>query len=205
MLATLQAGAESIRLDGVVPNTTTVQAFSYPASRKLYFNSMIGFQNVAAPELDLAQAYANVAPHAGFLPGIITAQGFVNLPAAAPNGETPYNAGNPYTEDWNEHANCGVAAANTDATTLNGPTGIPVIHTTCGNSVIEPYERCDDGDTTTGNGSTSSNCTKACICTKGGVGTDGMCCFRFDVAGHVGTLWGTGVAGCVNVAYPSAP
>lgn len=202
LLATLQAGAESMRLDGVLPNTTTVQAFSYPASRKLYFNTMVGFQNVAAPELDLAQAYANVAPHAGFLQGIITAQGFVNLPAAAPNGLAPYNAGNPYTEDLDEHANCGVVAANTDATALNGPTGIPVIHTTCGNGTVEPYERCDDSDAATGNGSAGSNCTKNCICGKGGVGTDGMCCYRFDVAGHAGVLWGTGVAGCPIVAYP---
>ena len=195
LLATLQVGAEALRIDGVLPSTANVQTFAYPASRKLYFNTMIGFQNVVSPELDLAKAAAGGG---GFLSGIITAQGFVNLPATAPNGTSPY------TEDWNEIANCALGGTNSDATSAN-PSGIPTIHTTCGldsNGLfgVDAFERCDDGGA---NSTSTSNCTNSCICGKGGVGTTGLCCFRYDVSGHTGVLWGTGLNGCVGTAYPS--
>ncbi len=195
LLATLQVGAEALRIDGVLPSTANVQTFAYPASRKLYFNTMIGFQNVVSPELDLAKAAAGGG---GFLSGIITAQGFVNLPATAPNGTSPY------TEDWNEIANCALGGTNSDATSAN-PSGIPTIHTTCGldsNGLfgVDAFERCDDGGA---NSTSTSNCTNSCICGKGGVGTTGLCCYRYEVQGHFGVLWGTGLNGCVGTAYPS--
>jgi hypothetical protein len=205
LLATIQLHADAIRLDGMLPLPTNVQSFAYPASRKLYFNTLLGFGAVQSPELDLAKAFAS-DPALLSAGGIIDVNGFVRLPA----GSAPNN-GQPYAEDFNEVANCGHAAPNTDATLGNAAVGLPTASTTCGvpaagalSVAVEAYERCDDGAS---NGTAGSNCTATCVCAKGGVGTTGLCCFRYDVPGFGGTLVSTGLNGCAaaGTAYPTAP
>jgi hypothetical protein len=171
--------ADSIRVDGSYPSIDNVQALGtqhveYQISRKLYYNSLIGFENMAsttgdtngwAGELDIGKweaVAANVNP-------ILASIGYFPLSTAqAPNGLTG-GATNPFCEDFNETMVCndGTTSENLDTAGAGGnacagnPSGIPSetsatgwnyvttvgtsTSTVCGNGVKEAYEECDDG------------------------------------------------------------
>jgi hypothetical protein len=133
-------GTVAAQVNGVAPSTANVQALvsggtTYPLSRKLYLNTIRGFETLLASdaavagkdaELDLSECYANL-PFSTF--GTVgTAQinvaspaiGFVPLPGATPKA---------LCEDFNGTA-CG-DATNTDACE--------------GNTGLIPASACDNG------------------------------------------------------------
>jgi hypothetical protein len=167
---------DSLRVDGTYSTSDNVQALGtqhveYQIARKLYFNSLVGFANVAnttadpgaAGELDFGQwesVAANINP-------ILSSVGLFALnPSQAPNGTTG-GAANPFCEDFNEALVCGSSdtAAKTSETSgtaagggnacAGNPAGIPsdpswvyttpTTSTVCGNGIKEAYEECDDG------------------------------------------------------------
>jgi len=166
--AVQQANADAMRLDGILPTAGNVQSFAYPLSRKLYLNTLKGFENVADTngELTFAKAEANKAE----IDYYVNNEGFVALPDSVTLGGS---AGAPYCEDFNEQARC-AAASNVNAC-ANNPSGIPTGGTICGNAALESYERCDSG---TANGSSTSNCSATCTCKVGGVDAAGRCCIK---------------------------
>jgi hypothetical protein len=73
------------RIKGVLPSPTTIADSSYLLRRKIYYNSMIGFENVGDDELALAKCVSDDA----FMAPIIPAEGFFQLPEVpAKNGGT---------------------------------------------------------------------------------------------------------------------
>jgi hypothetical protein len=94
--------------------TPTNTSDDYPLARKLFFSTVVGFENVTGGELELAKCFASNAT----MTPIITARGFIPVP------------GGIICQDFNEtQANptggtgCG-QATRTDACT-NNPAGIP--------------------------------------------------------------------------------
>jgi cysteine-rich repeat protein len=154
----------------------------YPLARKLYYNTLIGFQNIAntsadpgaAGELDVASwvsSTTNIDP-------ILSSLGFFSLGAQSPNGGPDV----PFCEDFNQQTVCG-ASSNDNACNRN-PTGVPSdpsnnatnapispnagstgavasTSTICGNGIQEAFEECDDG---ANNGTASDNCSTTCRC-----------------------------------------
>ncbi len=177
--AVQQANADAMRLDGILPVTGNVQAFSYPMSRKLYLDTLKGFANVADTngELTFAKDEAGKAE----IDYYVSNDGFIVLPNSVTLGGS---AGVPYCEDFNETMICSATTypTNSNACATN-PSGIPTGGTTCGNATLETYERCDSGTAGTsnaingGNGSSTSNCSTTCSCKVGGVDpVAGLCC-----------------------------
>jgi hypothetical protein len=94
--------------------TPTNTADDYPLARKLFFSSVVGFENVTGGELEFAKCFSN----SSLMSTVMTARGFVPVP------------GGVMCQDFNEtQANptgatgCG-QATRTDACT-NNPAGIP--------------------------------------------------------------------------------
>ncbi len=178
--AVQQANADAMRLDGILPVTGNVQAFSYPMSRKLYLSTLKGFANVADTngELTFAKDEANTTE----IDYYVNNDGFVVLPTSVTLGGS---AGAPYCEDFNETMICSATTypTNSNACAANTSVGLPTGGTTCGNATLETYERCDSGTAGTsnaingGNGSGTSNCSTTCTCKVGGVDpVAGLCC-----------------------------
>jgi hypothetical protein len=152
------AGAiDAIRVAQTYANAASVQklgtAGEYQLSRKLYFNSVVGFANVtgAPDELTLAQDEAT----ATFINPILTSNGFFTLGA-----QSPATTDTPFCEDFNEQTICG-ATANVNGCAGN-PTGIPTASTICGDGVLQAYEECDNG---AANGTSGNHCSVTCRCT----------------------------------------
>jgi hypothetical protein len=113
--ADVVAGTVSLKLDAIPPTIDCVRALldpglgtAYPLSRRLYLNSIIGFENVTLEEANLKECFkgnaandANGITNATFR-NIITNNGFINF---AP-GVTPF------CEDFNEQAACGAPSNN---------------------------------------------------------------------------------------------
>jgi hypothetical protein len=160
--ATLHPGSSAMRLAGVASTVTCIQDSIYPLWRKLYLNSIVGFNNIPStdPQYALAQVecdnntYDNVA---------LNAEGFIQLPSFVNNGQ-------PYCENFNAAMLCGNTAetfnasgVSSDYTPCNGVQGAGFatgLQTTCGNGIKEAYEDCDNGPTT--GGSTDTTCTNTC-------------------------------------------
>lgn len=145
---TNNVGTSAALVNGIQPSTANVQALvaggtTYPLSRKLYLNTIRGFENLLASndptgvagkdaELDLAECYANL-PFSTFA-SVGTAQinvaspaiGFVPLPGATPKA---------LCEDFNGTA-C-TDATNTDACENN--TGL-IPSSACDNAVRDGDE-----------------------------------------------------------------
>jgi hypothetical protein len=163
-------GVDALRISQVYPTAATIQglgaAGEYPAARKLYFESLVGFANIAATagdvaapdELNLAKFLANPMD----INPILLANGFFTLGAQSPAG-----VDTPFCEDFNEQVVCNPTptAASTLPANVNAcagnPAGIPTANTVCGNGVREAYEECDDG---LSNGTTGDKCTQTCRC-----------------------------------------
>jgi hypothetical protein len=159
-----------------------VQAFGtaseYQLSRKLYFNTLYGFGNIAAEGAAGTSGDPNAADE------IVLAQ-FESVAANIdpiltqyhefPIGPSPNGApGTPFCEDFNEQKICG-AAANVNGcnnnTTVSGipadPSAVPTVATTstvCGNGIVEDYEECDFNDTTPAPNKSGSGCSSTCRC-----------------------------------------
>lgn len=140
---TAGTAAVSMLVNGIVPSDDNIRnSFYYPLSRKLYYNSLIGFNSVWGAENALA---AYVASPAGST--LVDTWNFTTL------------AGGAFLEDFNEQLVCG-AATNTNGCTNNPITGVPTnpfgitTVTTCGDKIVDPYEDCDNGTGTGGNTAT---------------------------------------------------
>jgi hypothetical protein len=199
--------ADSLIVDGTYPTSDNVQALGtqhveYQIARKLYYNSAIGFENMAsttgdtngyAGELDIGKweaVAANVNP-------ILASIGYFALaPGQAPNGLTS-GATNPFCEDFNEGMVCADSASETSETTgtaagggnacAGNPSGIPsdpsyvytapTTSTVCGNGIKEAYEECDDGTVGTSTATTGTLATNgAAPGTTAGNGSSGSNC-----------------------------
>jgi ABC-type phosphate transport system substrate-binding protein len=150
--ATTEPNTIGLKVNAVSDDTTCIRSFAYPLSRKLYLNSMIGFENVTGQELALAQCYTGsglTAP--ATLSGLITSNGFITLGTA------------PYCEDFNKEmissGGCSTAAGTNTNACSNNVAPIPTASTTCGNAVVEQFEECDEGAALNG---TAGHCTTAC-------------------------------------------
>ena len=124
-------------LAGIAPTDNNIRnSFYYPLSRKLYYNSLIGFNSVWGAEHDLA---AYMAAATGSV--LVDNFNFTTLTGGA------------FLEDFNEAAICS-AANNTNGCTNNPTTGVATnpfgiaTVTTCGNGSVDQYEDCDQGDPT---------------------------------------------------------
>jgi hypothetical protein len=143
-----EPGTTALKVNGVAPATACVRSLAYPLARKLYLNTMIGFENVTGQERSLAECFAGSGLSAGTsIDAIASSFGFTTLGAS------------PYCEDFNEVANCGAADPNTNACANNeGAVPGASTSTTCGNGVVELLEECDEGPL---NG-TAGHCTTTC-------------------------------------------
>jgi hypothetical protein len=97
--AATMPGADALRANGIAPDPICVRDNSYPLSRKLYFNTVKGFENVAGDELKLARCFASrtiVDPK-------VIAEGFVT--------RTTNTADGTICQDFDEQALCGGPAA----------------------------------------------------------------------------------------------
>jgi hypothetical protein len=164
---------------GVIASTSRVQELGtsseYQLSRKLYFNSLLGFGAVnaegaagtagdpgAASEIILAQ-YESVATN---IQPILAQFGYFGLGALSPQGTT----NQPFCEDFNEKTICGAATNvngcvnNNSVAGIPGETGpnpnnAPTQSTICGDGIVEAFEECD-GTARAGAG----GCTSTCRC-----------------------------------------
>jgi cysteine-rich repeat protein len=164
--------SDAVRVDQTYPTATTVtslgkQANEYQIARKLYFNSLAGFDAIAnttadpgaTGELALGQwesVAANINP-------ILAGVGYFSLA-----GQTSATFNAPFCEDFNEQVVCNPTSgspstlpANVNACTGNSNVALPSVGSTCGNGVVEAYEECDDG---LNNGTSGDTCSQTCRC-----------------------------------------
>jgi hypothetical protein len=187
---------DSARVAQVYPGTQTVQLLGlggeYQLSRKLYFNSLVGFQNIGVAgsstwtdngndELQIAKYEAQttgVAAQTAQMQSIITSHKEFTLgfQSGSLAGST---SGAPFCEDFNEMMICNdvsTAPANVNGCTLAAPAvGIGAnANTVCGDGIRGPYEECDNGTAlnpvgthTSGNAGsdlTAGGCSTTCRC-----------------------------------------
>lgn len=163
-----QPGATALKIFGVPPVVACIQALGnpnveYPISRKLYLDTIAGFQNASTAEQALAACEGNAGPNAGSVLQAILNEDFVPLPDAGPNA---INGGNSICEDFNEHMLCDAGLVNGNACDAGaGVTGISVT-TTCGNGVKEAFEDCDPADpvSTAACPNSGAGCSTTCRC-----------------------------------------
>jgi hypothetical protein len=168
----------------VAPTTTTVQALGkageYQLSRKLYFNTVEGWNAVSAggavnaDELTLATNEATKA----FTTGLLGPNGFFNL-----GPQSPQTADTPFCEDFNQQTVC-AAASNDNACSRNAVAGIPsetagstaqpVLSTVCGDGFRGAYEECDDGANNGHDGICLATCRCAGVFSDTATLADGM-------------------------------
>jgi hypothetical protein len=183
----------ALTVAGVAPSAQSVQALGtpgeYPLARKLYFNTLFGFGNIAAEdggtsgtgttndptaqnEITLAQYESD----GGFINPILQGYGFFPVGSGSPMG-----ANSPFCEDFNEQTVCG-AASNTNGCTNNNsvagipgedggdPVNNPVQSTVCGNGKVEAFEECD-----TNARAGVGGCSTTCRCNLDYNSVDGGC------------------------------
>jgi hypothetical protein len=151
--------------NGIGPSPACISNFSYPLSRKLYLNSIIGFPNINGAEALLAACENTPAT----INAALTGRNFLALPNNGGGLETP-NAGSPFCEDFNEQMLCAGQSgqANVNACANNSGSAFPTAMTTCGNAIVEAFEDCDQGTAGTsnalngGNGSAGNLCSTTC-------------------------------------------
>jgi hypothetical protein len=94
--------------------TPTTASDDYPLARKLFFNTIDGFEHVTGGELELARCFANNA----VIGPIVTARGFIPVPGGVQCQDFDETQANP-----SGVTGCG-QASRTDACT-NNPSGLP--------------------------------------------------------------------------------
>jgi hypothetical protein len=177
-------GFDSVRAAQVYPSAATVQllgqAGEYQIARKLYFNSLVGFANVAATTADPTAAneltIAKFESTPSSMNTIVTAQQEFTLGQQFVGGAPDPQ----FCEDFNEQMVCndvGGAPANVNGCATN-PSGIPAgapgaagsnpgtpgaseaagTSTICGDGIRQAYEECDNGTVASpANGHTTGN------------------------------------------------
>ncbi len=166
-------GTVGLRVSNILPDVTSIQNLVtaagpvYPFARKLYVNSLRGFDNPLAPftgsdgETDMVRSFVTEtvpadathvgAQYGGSLPASF---GFIPLPGTA----------GPFCEDFNENGVCGTiggtcstTGTRTTCTAVNSNAcapattvaGVPDNTAFCGNGVVDTGEACDDGNAIT--------------------------------------------------------
>ena len=156
------AASDAIRVAQTYPTTTTVQELGKPGeyqlSRKLYFNSLVGFSFVADTTGDPTATHeltlAKFESTPSLINPILVNNDFFELGPLSPAG-----ANTQYCEDFNEQTICGASTNNNGCAgngsvvppnTYDGGVGLPTISTICGNGLLEAFEECDPGAGTSG-------------------------------------------------------
>jgi hypothetical protein len=159
---TTNPNTAAVKLNKQSPVLLCIQAhFLYPMSRKLYLNTLVGFQSVTGQELNLSGCETDL-PQPSLVPptpgGVVTS-------AVAAAGFIPIfpqvNLGEPFCEDFNEFNLCGIGSGNVDTCTT-APTNLdnfPTFDTVCGDGNVDSYEDCDNG---THNGPPPATCSTTC-------------------------------------------
>jgi len=120
-----------IKVAGREPSIDCIEKLDYVITRKLYLNTMIGFENVTGDESEILQDYTNPA----VINPIMTARGFIPVPAPVQT----------YCEDINEMTLCPTLGLTTNVDACaNNAAPIPG-SPECGNGVVEAAEACDAG------------------------------------------------------------
>jgi hypothetical protein len=150
-----------VKIKGMSPDLLCVQGhFLYPFARKLYLNTVVGFDSVNGQELQLLGCETDLAqPSLGTPAGLMTANvgpvaGFVPLPSFVNNAE-------PFCECFNQQALCTGAPAFNNAC-LNPPGNLdnfPGFVSCCGDGLLDSYEDCDNGSA---NGPLPAACSTTC-------------------------------------------
>jgi len=214
------------KVNEVLPLSQCVQTFGYSLSRKLYLDTIVGWNALVPNDATFGPdelALANCEASEAFIGPIMTANNFVNFAA----GSAPNN-GSPFAEDFNEPMICTTQAPAATTANVVAYTGnvapIPNTGTICGNGVLEAYEDCDDGTTGAtgapntysplnggnGHGTASTPCSTTCRWTGAAPSIDpgtlpcalatpaGTACVRTDgTAGRCYVLPATGLPSCV--------
>ena len=160
---TNEPGATAMKVNGTPPVVACVQALGDPVNeyqivRKLYLNSIVGFQSATTAEQALASCEANTL---GLFNQAVAFEHFIPLPTTGPNA---VNGGNSVCEDFNEQMLCGDAGANVNGCPAGaGVTGVSVT-VTCGNGIKEAFEDCDPADP-----------VSTAACPNGGAGCSSIC------------------------------
>ena len=140
-------------------NTITTAEPFYPLSRRLYLATMYGFGNTLNGEHELSQCYANNAN----LHVAIPAHGFVEIPGGVECLDYPETSTSTVSPPPNVRGSGNVAlpgcgtlfSGNTEHNSCLVAAEAPSI---CGDGIKTPDEGCDDGNTVSGDGC-SSTCT----------------------------------------------
>jgi hypothetical protein len=151
---------DAVKINGQNPLDTCIQGstalnvpgFKYPLARKLYLNTLVGFQGVSGQELNLAGCETDLAqPSLGNASG-----GFISNHALASSVFANHFIdvpGGPYCEDFNENMLCPAFATTPNAIACATPKpnfdNFPssASSTTCGDTHIDKFEDCDCGTT----------------------------------------------------------
>ena len=175
------ANTDATRLAQIYPVPATVQLLGrtgeYQLSRKLYFSSFVGFQNIpnnattgigtGSSELYLANYEATDAK----MDALLGPNGFFTFDTAggtqySPNGAGTSGLGAQFCEDFNEINICAAGVGtnvNACAGINSAISSIPnTANTVCGNGIVEAYEECDDG---ANQASGNKHCSSTCRCT----------------------------------------
>jgi len=107
----------ALKVNDVDPNNLCVQCFldntlcpsPYPLSRKLYLNSLNGYETVTGDQLKLSKCFSD-----GTAGGIANGLGFIPLPKT----DAAKTIAKPFCEDFNEQSTC-AAGSNANACTGN--------------------------------------------------------------------------------------
>ena len=128
----------------------------YPLSRRLYFATLYGFGNLLNGEKELARCYANNS----LLTPSIQNRGFVAVPGGVECLDYPENSTTTAAPAPNVRGagNVALAGCNTGLTNNNSCLNAATAPDICGDGIKTPDEGCDDGNTVSGDGC-SSTCT----------------------------------------------
>jgi hypothetical protein len=206
---TASDGNQALFINEVPDATECVQNFDYPISRKLYLDTITGYNTsgVTGDELTLASFEAAQGATTGFpthMDVLMNRWHFVELPNTA-TGETFSIFNGTYCEDYNEAMLCKLTSNNNACAGNAASWPVPAANsTTCGDGNIDPYEDCDDGNSSVvpstvhnvGNGATGSQCSTTCRWTGNPLAADPGSCTAFPALGTKGTV------ACTRTASP---
>jgi cysteine-rich repeat protein len=129
----------------------------YPLSRRLYFATLYGFGNLTGGEKELAQCYAMNS----IVEPLISQHGFVQIPGGVQCLDYPEESASTSSPAANSRgAGAGpiLGGCNLGLTAHNACTDPLTAPDICGDGIKTPDEGCDDGNTVSGDGC-SSTCT----------------------------------------------
>jgi hypothetical protein len=129
----LQVNGVPDRAECITGNGGDIPYATYPFARKLFLNTLAGFD----VQSDLESALTSCFDTPAIIDAALDAEGFIPVPTTSSCG------GAPYCEDFNEQATCG-AETNIDACASTLVAGLGNGRSvTCGNGIVECGEQCD--------------------------------------------------------------